>query len=123
MDLTGIGEVGRAPLATPHRTGKPSAAGPSFAEVLQREVAGLKFSAHAARRLEERRISLSATDLARLARAVEMAAAKGCRDALVLLDHLALITNVRNRTVVTALPAADWQNHVFTNIDGAVIVR
>jgi flagellar operon protein len=123
MDATRIGEAARMPAAPAAGTGSSRSAGPSFAEVLQREVARVRFSAHAARRLEERRISLGEADLARLSRAVEMAAAKGCREALVLMDHLALVTNVRNRTVVTAMPAADWQNHVFTNIDGAVIVR
>ncbi|MBC7106221.1 MAG: hypothetical protein H5T97_09795 [Firmicutes bacterium] len=83
----------------------------------------MRFSAHAARRLEERRVGLGDADLARLSRAVELAAAKGCREALILMDRLAVVANVRSRTVVTAVPAAEWQDQVFTNIDGAVIVR
>jgi flagellar operon protein len=59
--------------------------------------------------------------LERLEAAVERAEAKGSRDSLILLDELALVVSVRNRTVVTAMDEANRKEHVFTNIDSVVI--
>lgn len=83
--------------------------------------AGLRLSAHAEQRLRERNINLSANDLMRLGQAVELAAAKGTRDVLLLYGNLSLIASTTNRTVVTAVMREEGQ--VFTNIDGAVIVK
>jgi flagellar operon protein len=83
---------------------------------------GLKFSAHARERLQMRNVSLSADDLSRLSDAVDKAAAKGARESLLVMDNLALIVSVTNRTVITALTGASMKENVFTNIDSAVIV-
>jgi len=40
----------------------------------------------------------------------------------VLTQDAALIVNVRNRTVITALDRSSANGNVFTNIDGAVVV-
>ena len=48
-------------------------------------------------------------------------AAKGARDALVLIDGTAFVVSVRNRTVITAVGADQMRDRVFTNIDSAVI--
>lgn len=97
---------------------------PGFGEVLRREIgaAEIKFSAHAERRLAERRISFSPDDLERINRAASLAAAKGSRRSLLICGDLALVTSIANRTVITAVngPAAD---NVFTDIDSAVIVK
>ena len=82
----------------------------------------LKFSAHAAQRLAERNIRLDAATLGRVSDAVDKAAAKGVEDSLVLTGDAALIVNVKNRTVITAMDRTQLQGNVFTNIDGAVIV-
>ncbi len=54
--------------------------------------------------------------------AVAKAEARGVRDSLVLMDNLAFVVNVPNRTVITAAGSGDLKENVFTNIDGAVIV-
>lgn len=82
----------------------------------------LKFSKHAASRLESRNISLSAEQSARLENGVEQAKEKGINESLVLVDSLAFIVNVPNKTVVTAMEQAETGNKIFTNIDGAVII-
>ena len=82
----------------------------------------LKFSKPAASRLESRNISLSAEQSARLESGVVQAEAKGIQESLVLVDSLAFIVNVPNKTVVTAMDQTETQNNVFTNIDGAVIM-
>ena len=82
----------------------------SFEEVLRRQQSlsttgseTLKFSKHATQRLESRGISLSDEQNVRLQSGVEKASAKGINESLVLVDSLAFIVNVPNKTVVTAL--------------------
>ncbi len=82
----------------------------------------LKFSAHASQRMRDRKINLDQATVARVSEAVDKAEAKGVDDTLVLTGDAALIVNVKNRTVITALDRNSLLGNVFTNIDGAVIV-
>lgn len=82
----------------------------------------LKFSKHASMRLEERNISLTKEQNARLESGVAKADEKGIRESLVMVDSLAFIVNVQNKTVVTAMDQTETQENIFTNIDGAVIM-
>jgi len=82
----------------------------------------VKFSKHASQRLESRNISLSDEQSARLENGVKQASDKGINESLVLVDSLAFIVNVPNRTVVTAMEQTETNSNVFTNIDGAVIM-
>lgn len=82
----------------------------------------LKFSAHASQRLAERKIQLDAATMLKVTDAIDKAEAKGIEDTLVLTDNAALIVNVKNRTVITAMDKQSLNGNVFTNIDGAVIV-
>lgn len=93
----------------------------SFEDVL-RQQQQLKFSKHASERLESRNISLSEEQNARLEDGVEQASAKGIRESLVLVDSLAFIVNIPNKTVVTAMDQTETNSNIFTNIDGAVIM-
>ncbi|TVX97661.1 TIGR02530 family flagellar biosynthesis protein [Cohnella terricola] len=92
----------------------------SFREVLSREQ--LKFSHHAEQRLQQRGIELLPEQISRIASAVDQAAAKGARDSLVLFHDIAMIVNVPNRTVVTAMDGSSMKEHIFTQIDSAVVV-
>ena len=104
----------------------------SFEEVLrntQRSTAStpaaiqpLKFSKHAAMRLETRNISLSMEQSRRLEDGVRKAGEKVIQDSLVIIDSLAFIVNVPNHTVVTAMEQGETDRNIFTNIDGAVII-
>jgi flagellar operon protein len=82
----------------------------------------LKFSAHALQRLSERKIALDPETLTKLSGAIDKAESKGVDDTLVLTKDAALIVNVKNRTVVTAMDKNQLTGNVFTNIDGAVII-
>jgi flagellar operon protein len=95
--------------------------GVSFREMLSRQE--LKFSHHAQQRLQQRGIVLQPEQLRQIAGAVDQAAAKGAKDSLVLYRDIAMIVNVPNRTVVTAMDDASMQEHVFTQIDSAVVIR
>ncbi len=95
-----------------------------FRETLQKTVDStgeLKFSKHAVKRLDDRHIELSESQNKRLSEGVAKAEQKGINDSLVMLDSLAFIVNVPSQTVVTALDEQEAQDHIYTNIDGAVI--
>jgi flagellar operon protein len=96
--------------------------GPAFDEVLRQRVGAVKFSGHALQRVERRGIDLDANNtLARLESGVERAASKGARDSVVFVDGTAFVVSVRNKTVITAVDSEHMREHVFTNIDSAVI--
>lgn len=81
----------------------------------------LKFSKHALNRLNDRNIQLNTEQLDRLSDGTKKAGEKGIRDSLVIVDQLAFIVNVPNRTVVTAMDSTATDENIFTNINGAVI--
>ncbi|AHM65619.1 TIGR02530 family flagellar biosynthesis protein [Paenibacillus polymyxa] len=91
-----------------------------FGQVLQEQV--LKLSNHAAKRLEQRGIELRSDQMAKINSAVDKAAAKGAKESLILMQDMALIVSVPNRTVVTAMDKQSMEDNVFTQIDSAVII-
>ncbi len=147
---TGLRPAGAQPPTAPggrRPSASPSTSGPSFADVLQDATstpaagapssaapaqsaaaagtapsgAPLRFSKHALQRAQRRGIPLDATTLGRLQDGVGRIASKGSRDSLVLVDGNAFVVSVPNRTVITAVGSAQMREHVFTNIDSAVI--
>ena len=98
----------------------PAREGLSFADELKKAQCEVKFSKHAEMRLRTRNINLSDEQKEKLASAIDRADGKGLRDTLVMLDSLALVANVRSRTIVTAVDSGELTQNVFTNIDGAV---
>lgn len=103
--------------------------GVSFQEVLLQktlqepgQTQELKFSKHAACRLNDRGIELSDNQMERLYDGVRRAGQKGIKDSLVIVDGLAFIVNIPNSTVVTAMDSTETNDNVFTNINGAVIM-
>jgi flagellar operon protein len=98
--------------------------GPSFADVLARRTGAAqapRFSRHALERVNRRGIELDQPTLQRLAGGVSRAATKGSRDAVVFVDNTAFVVSVPNNTVITAVGSEHMREHVFTNIDSAVI--
>lgn len=96
-----------------------------FANILQQQIQSqdkLKFSKHASMRLDVRQIELSDDQMTRLEAGVNKAEAKGIKESLVLMDNVALVVNIENKIVVTALDQSEAREHVFTNIDGAVLI-
>jgi len=97
----------------------------AFESILKETIdqsSGLKFSKHAELRLQARNIKLTQSQKEKMNEAVSKAESKGVKDSLVLMDNLAFVVNVRNRTVITAVNSNELKDNVFTNIDGAVIV-
>jgi flagellar operon protein len=123
--IGGAGSTGYTPAPRPAR--HPGGAnGPSFADELQRTggakgTAGLQFSKHAAERVQRRGIDGDPQTVKRLEKGVDLAAKKGSRAAVVLVDNTAFVVAPQNRTVITAVDQAHMRDQVFTNIDSAVI--
>ena len=116
-------------LNKPQQVKNSSVPSISFEEVLKQkqfqsvvEQSSLKFSKHAVNRLSDRNIYLTDAQNIRLENGVKQASEKGIKESLVLVDSLAFIVNVPNKTVVTALDQTEANSNIFTNIDGAVII-
>lgn len=106
-----------APAAPPQPTS--SSARAEFSQILENR---LKISGHAQTRLASRNIELGQAEWDRVMEGVERAASKGAKESLVMIDDVALLVSVKNRTVITAVDKAHLKENVFTNIDSAVIV-
>lgn len=113
LDAAAAVQPGRAPVAA-------QKSGGNFAGELVN--AELKFSAHAQKRLHDRNIQLSDADRARISESTTLAAAKGAREALLVMDRLALVVGVPTRTVITVVEPQAGDTTVFTNIDSVVMV-
>lgn len=83
---------------------------------------GVKVSGHAQTRLTSRNIELEESQWSRVREGIDKAAAKGSKESLVMVDDVALLVSVKNRTVITAVGKDGLRDNVFTNIDSAVIV-
>ena len=116
-----VGPVSPAqpPVRPPARPG--ALEGPAFADVLRQKTQAVQFSKHALQRVERRGIELDGPTMQRLEGGLERAAGKGARDAVVFIDGTAFVASVKNRTVITAVDSEHMREHVFTNIDSAVI--
>ena len=115
--LTGVAGAG-----APSRPGAAAGTG-DFAKVFGElgRAAGIKFSKHAMERISARGIAFDANSIDKLDAAISAAQSKGANESLVLMDELALIVSVRNRTVITAMSSREPDHNVFTSIDSAVI--
>jgi len=94
-----------------------------FSKILKQKIGttkGLKFSKHAEMRLQSRNIQLSDAQKDKISKAVNRAEEKGVKDSLILVDNIALVVNIKNKTVITAVNSNELKDNVFTNIDGAV---
>ncbi|MCL1999421.1 MAG: flagellar protein [Turicibacter sp.] len=95
----------------------------NFSQMLQQTIQSrqtVNFSKHANMRLNDRSIQLTGEQLERVNTGLNKAHARGIRDSLVLVDDVALVVNVKSKTVITAI--GDDRDNIFSNIDGAVIV-
>ena len=114
---------GGPPLPAQPAAPQSQAPGQSFHDVLHGALLQpVKLSGHAQERLTTSSRKLSEAEMSQLAAAVDRAAHKGARDALVLMKDLALVVSVKNRTVITAVDGDRVKENIFTNIDSAVIL-
>lgn len=114
----GPARTGPQPAARP-AAGAPGTA--SFGDALAAAGERLTLSRHAQHRVERRGLQLDDQRLARLEGAVHSAALKGARNSVVMLDDLAVVVDIQQRMVVTAMEREGGRDRVFTNIDSVVI--
>ncbi|MDF2629971.1 MAG: hypothetical protein K0R39_3802 [Symbiobacteriaceae bacterium] len=119
-----VGPVGQPAPAQPQKSQTTPSPG-TFQKLLDQALTQpVKLSGHAQERLNASRRPLSEAEMKELASAVDRAAQKGARDALILMRDrdLALVVSVKNRTVITAVDGDRVKENIFTNIDSAVIL-
>lgn len=105
-------------------TNKPKDA--TFRELLKNELTKtthLKFSKHAETRMNERNIHLTNEMWNKVEHAVFQAEQKGIKEALVLTDEAAFVVSTAKKVVITALDRKSASEHVFTNIDGTIVIE
>ncbi|MBL0350123.1 MAG: flagellar biosynthesis protein [Elusimicrobia bacterium] len=112
----GIGRVGERPVDRPSFTGPRD----GFDAILKQET--VRFSKHAEDRLVRDGIALNDSERERLQSGMDRAAAKGAKEALLLLDDKAFIANVREKIVITSMSRDRLKENVFTRIDSAVVL-
>src|SRR5579862_9456232 len=85
-------------------------AGASFADLLQDQ---LKVSGHAQTRMASRNINLTQDEWNRVLSGVQKASAKGSKESLVMVDNVALVVSVKNKTVITAVDKDSLKDNVL----------
>ncbi len=117
-------------LQTPRQdsgAGTRRTTGTGFDTLLQQRVSqpeqGVQFSKHARQRAEERGIEVTGDLVEQLASSVELAQEKGAKNILVFDAGRAFIVNVPQSRVVTTISQDEMRQNIFTNIDGAVLLK
>ena len=104
------------------------AAAGQFGALLQREIQtaaepAISFSKHAQSRAEERGIQVDDALMGQLADSVERAQAKGATNILAFDATRAFIINVPHGRVITTMSQEEMEENIFTNLDGAVLLK
>jgi len=124
VGISTIRPVG-APVAPAASVKSPRGRDSEFARVLTDRLnsRSIALSLHAADRLVRRGVVIDEPTADQLNEAFTMAEQKGSRNALFLLDDLAVVASVPSRSIITALDARALGNGVFTHIDSAVVLH
>ena len=103
------------------------AASGQFGALLNQELKvaepAISFSKHAQSRAAERGIQVDDTLMGQLADSVERAQAKGANNILAFDATRAFIINVPHGRVITTMSQEEMEENIFTNIDGAVLLK
>lgn len=97
----------------------------SFEEVLKNQIDkkdSFVISNHAAERLRNRNISFNEVDMKNINEGINKAEGKGAQDCLILYKDVALVTSIKNRTVITAVDKESSKGNLFTNIDSVILL-
>ena len=123
QSIQGVSQVERVQRVS--QAQRPS--GGQFGALLQQEIRvaepAISFSKHAQSRAAERGIEVDDTLMGQLADSVERAQAKGATNILAFDATRAFIINVPHGRVITTMSQEEMQENIFTNIDGAVLLK
>jgi flagellar operon protein len=104
---------------------KEASANVNFKDILSKTVLGndgFMISNHAAERLQNRNINLNSADMSIINAGINKAEEKGSKECLILYKDVALVTSIKNRTIITAMDKESSKGNVFTNIDSVVML-
>ena len=123
--IQGPGQIGQSSAAAQSgKTGNgQNAFGAMLRQQLDNKTQAVNFSKHALERAEERGIELTPNLMERLSSSVEKAQEKGATNILAFDDSRAFIINIPYGRVITTMSGDEMRENVFTNIDGAVLLR
>jgi flagellar operon protein len=119
--------VGQFPTSKLHNTSSNNINKSSndFNSILKKEIGkqeSFTISNHAAERLRKRNIDFTKEDMKKINEAINKASDKGCKDSVIFFKDTALITSIKNRTIITAVDKESSKDNVFTNIDSVVLL-
>ena len=123
QSIQGVSQVERVQRVS--QAGRPASG--RFGALLSQELRAaeptISFSKHAQSRAEERGIQVDDTLMGQLADSVERAQAKGATNILAFDATRAFIINVPHGRVITTMSQEEMEENIFTNIDGAVLLK
>ena len=118
---------GIRPVDRVQAVGQTQRAAGQFGALLRQELdrtePAISFSKHAQSRALERGIEVTPTLMGQLADSVERAQAKGATNILAFDATRAFIINVPHGRVITTMSHEEMEENIFTNIDGAVLLK
>jgi flagellar operon protein len=107
---------------TPRPTSKTGFKG-MFAQALAAQAGTpLKISKHAQARIAERDIEIKPEQWRAIYEKLNEAKAMGIREPLVLTKDKAIVVSAKNDTVITVMNRSEAKTHIFSNIDGAILL-
>lgn len=104
---------------------KKSSGSDSFQNVLNEKLNpkdSFVISKHAAERLETRNINFDEQDMKNINEGINKAEDKGCNNSVILYKDTALVTSIKNRTVITVMDKDSGRDNIFTNVDSVVLL-
>ncbi len=87
-----------------------------------KDVLNTKLTNHAVRRIENKKIQVTADDASRINKAFEIAKAKGSNKALILLKDKIALLSVKENKLITMMSKGSLKEDIFTNIDSVVLM-
>jgi flagellar operon protein len=117
------------PLQMSSRPGKekeiPALSKNSFGTALANQLnkQPVKVTKHAKERMESRNIHFSPAEWNQIHDKMREAKEKGVTDSLVLTPQAALVVNASKNTVITAMNLSEAKSHIFTNINGTILIN
>ncbi|WP_240375313.1 TIGR02530 family flagellar biosynthesis protein [Bacillus piscicola] len=96
-----------------------------FKDVIREQLHGessLKISKHAEKRFHAREVTVTPAEWEKITVKVAEAKEKGVKDSIVLTAEAALVVSAINNTVITAMSRQEAAEHIFTNINGTIVI-
>ena len=127
MGITDIKSLLNSKSISKSEVKRPVNPGKEFDTFLSEKVTqndqNVRFSKHAQKRLEERKISMDGDEYLKLKEGIDKLKEKGGKDSLIVTNEAAYIVDVDNEMVVTAFDKDDMSENVVTKIDSTLFIN